>query len=54
MLTLVLAAVFLVMGLVFFVLGARGSAGVTIQLGRTLLFLFEGLTVASLVKYVWP
>jgi len=51
MLAMGLAAAFLGLGLLFFALGARGTAGVSLQAGRTLLLLFLGLSVASLLFY---
>lgn len=48
MLALALAVVFLALAVTFFALGARGTAGVSLYLGRSLFLLFVGLSAAAL------
>jgi len=46
-----LAILFLVIGLVFFLLGARGAAGVSLEIGRLLLLVFAVLFIVSMIAY---
>lgn len=43
------ALTFFIIGLVAFLFGANGVAGLSVEIGRTLLFVFLGLAVVSLV-----
>ena len=43
------ALVFFILGLVAILFGATGFAGLSIEIGKTLLFVFLGLTVISLI-----
>jgi uncharacterized membrane protein YtjA (UPF0391 family) len=43
------ALIFFVLGLVAILLGASGFAGLSIEIGKTLLYVFLALTVISLV-----
>jgi hypothetical protein len=51
MLALCLALIFQTLALASLALGARGAAGVSLQLGRLLFLLFVGLTAAALGYY---
>jgi hypothetical protein len=56
MLLLGLPPAFLGLGLLFLALGARGTVGVSLYLGRTLLFVCFGLAAVSaiLCAVPWP